>query len=60
MQIRDLITKEQKQKLNQIKSSPVRKKKKKRKKKEEQVNWHEIMGTNNRGLRRKKGGAWTN
>jgi hypothetical protein len=32
----------------------------KKKKKQEKVDWHDIMGTNNRGLKRKKGGAWGN
>lgn len=29
-------------------------------KKEEQVDWLDVMGTKNRGMKRKKGGAWTN
>lgn len=56
MKVRDLLTKEDKKILNQLKSSPVRKKKRKRG--QAKINWHELMGSNKRGLRRGKGGAW--
>jgi predicted RNA-binding protein len=64
MRIADLIPKEQKQQLGQIKSPKKDKhqkpkpKTKPKPKKEEKVNWYDIMGHNRQVLRRKKGGAW--
>ena len=61
MRIGDQLSKDQKDKLNQIRK-PKQSKKRNRtpKKKDEKVDWTDIMNTNNRGLRRKKGGAWSN
>jgi hypothetical protein len=50
VKIEERISKEKKQQLEKMKSP----------KKRENVNWHDIMGMNNRGLKRKKGGAWGN
>ncbi|MBO1513248.1 hypothetical protein [Metabacillus bambusae] len=63
MKIADHLNKDTKDKLNHIVKPNKKVKKRKRdpkKPKEEKVNWHDIMGTNNRGLRRGKGGAWRN
>lgn len=56
MRMKDHLTNEQQEKLKQI----SKRKGKNKKKRKEHVNWNEIMGMNNRGLKRKKGGAWTN
>jgi hypothetical protein len=66
MRIANLIPEEQKRQPGQIKSpkkvkhqKPKPKLKHKLKhKKEERVNWHDMMDSNKRGLRRGKGGAW--
>jgi hypothetical protein len=49
----DHLSKEKEEQLDKIHSP----KKKTNKKKEEAINWHELMGSNNRGLYRGKGGA---
>lgn len=64
MKLSDLISKVEKKKLNQI-TSPKKKHKKKQirppiKQKEEKINWHEIMNSNKRGMKRGPGGAWRN
>jgi hypothetical protein len=56
VRIEEHLLNEKKQQLETMKSP----KKKRKKKKQENVNWHDIMGMNNRGLKRKKGGAWGN
>jgi hypothetical protein len=61
MKIADHLNKEQKDKLNKIRKPNKKTKKRNRTPKkptEEKIDWHDIMGTNNRGLRRGKGGAW--
>jgi non-homologous end joining protein Ku len=61
MRFEDHLTIEQKQQLHELVSSKKKKPKPKSKpkqKKQEHVDWLDIMGTKNRGLRRKKGGAW--
>jgi hypothetical protein len=62
MNIADLISSDVKRQLNQIKSpEKIVKQKPKpmfKPKKEEKVNWHDMMDSNKRGLRRGKGGAW--
>ncbi|MBT2735149.1 hypothetical protein [Bacillus sp. ISL-7] len=64
MRIGDRLSKEQKQQLNKMVSNPKPRKaevrNKPKPKKQEKVDWADIMGTKNRGLRRKKGGAWSN
>jgi hypothetical protein len=57
MQIRDHLSKEQKQQLNQLTSSPVKKKKRKRKKKENLSfhDWEDIMGVNRDTYTRRNG-----
>jgi hypothetical protein len=58
MKFADLISKKNKRQLSQI-NSPKKSKTNPSKKanKEEKINWHELMGSNNRGLVRGKGGA---
>jgi hypothetical protein len=64
LRIAGLISNETKRQLSQIKSPKnVKKQKSKPKskskpKKEEKINWHDMMDSNKRGLRRGKGGAW--
>ena len=73
MRLEDRLNEQQKKQLNQMrkptitlpKKNKVDKKKhhkpqQPKPKKEERVNWVDIMGSNNRGMKRKKGGAWTN
>ncbi|MED4399790.1 hypothetical protein [Metabacillus fastidiosus] len=55
--IKDHLTREQQKQINHI-VKPNEKVSKA--KKEEPIDWNDIMGVNKRGLRRKKGGAWTN
>jgi hypothetical protein len=60
MKIADRLSKEKKEQLDKIhspKKNKSTKKQKQKKKKEETINWHELMGSNNRGLYRGKGGA---
>jgi hypothetical protein len=60
MKIADRLSKEKKEQLDKIhspKKNIQKKKQKQNKKKEEAINWHELMGSNNRGLFRGKGGA---
>jgi hypothetical protein len=67
LKLADKLSNEVKSKLNQIKSPEKEKHLKKANKhnkngvtikKEEKVNWHEIMNSNMKTLRRGKGGAW--
>jgi hypothetical protein len=64
LKLADKLSKEVKTKLNQIQSPKNKDKNKDKKKpklkpkKEEKINWHDIMDSNKRGLRRGKGGAW--
>jgi hypothetical protein len=64
MKLADLLSKDEKKQLNNIKSpKKIKHQKSKTKpkpkpKKEERVNWHDIMGTNKQVLKRGKGGAW--
>jgi hypothetical protein len=62
MKFADLISRDAKGKLHQIQSpKKVKHQKPKPKlkpKKEEKINWHDMMDSNKRGLRRGKGGAW--
>jgi hypothetical protein len=62
VRIADLISKEQKQQMDKIKSPKKQRNKKPNKKPkpiiEERINWHDLMDSNKRGLRRGKGGAW--
>lgn len=56
MQIRDYLTKEQKQQLNKIKTSPQKKKKRKRKENLSFNDWQEIMGVS-RDIYTRRNGA---
>jgi hypothetical protein len=71
VKIADLLSNQTKKQLGQIQSpKKVKQLKKKNKhnkngvkpkpkqKKEEKINWHDMMDSNKRGLRRGKGGAW--
>jgi hypothetical protein len=64
MRIADHLSKEQKQQLNKMVSKQKPRKAKvqlnPKPKNQEKVDWEDLMGSKNRGLRRKKGGAWTN
>jgi hypothetical protein len=66
LKLADKLSNEVKSKLNQIKSpkkeTPLKKTNKHNKngatiKKEEKINWHDMMDSNKRGLKRGKGGA---
>jgi hypothetical protein len=62
LKIAELLPNEAKRQLGQI-QSPKKVKQPKPKpilkpKKEEKANWHDMMDSNKRGLRRGKGGAW--
>jgi hypothetical protein len=66
LRIAGLISNETKRQLSQIKSpknvkqqkSKPKSKPKPKPKNEEKINWHDMMDSNKRGLRRGKGGAW--
>lgn len=60
MKLSDHLSKSTKAQLKNIKVTLPKKKKKTNKpkpKKEEKVDWADIMGSNNRGMKRGKGGA---
>jgi hypothetical protein len=63
MKIADRLSEIEKEQLSKIHSPKIKQNKKEIKiekskpKKEEKINWHEIMGSNNRGFYRGKGGA---
>jgi hypothetical protein len=60
MKIADHLNADQLKHLEKMGKKPKSYKRNKKPKKEEQVNWHDIMGSNNRGMKRKKGGAMSN
>ena len=65
MKLSDHLSKQQQEQLDKMRLSlPKRSKHKKQRKpkpkQEEHIDWVDLMGSNNRGLKRKKGGAWTN
>ncbi|MFJ8268519.1 hypothetical protein [Peribacillus asahii] len=62
MKFADHLSKKDIQKFNQLRREQKDKPKPKRKKKDglSSRDIAELMGTNSRGLRRKKGGAWSN
>jgi hypothetical protein len=57
VRIAEHLSQKQKKQLDKLKSPKNKKENKPKKKKEEKINWHEMMGSNNRGLYRGKGGA---
>jgi hypothetical protein len=59
VKIADRLSEIEKEQLSKIHSPKIRqnKKEKSKPKKEEKINWHEIMGSNKRGLYRGKGGV---
>jgi hypothetical protein len=57
MKIADRLSKNQKKQLDKIKPPKKKTHHKPKQKKEEKINWNELMGSNNRGLYRGKGGA---
>ncbi len=57
MKIADHLSNKEKKELNKIKERKKQNRKPKAKK-EEKIDWHDLMGCNNRGLVRGKGGAF--
>ncbi|MDF2534397.1 MAG: hypothetical protein K0R18_554 [Bacillales bacterium] len=57
MKLSDHLSEKQKRQLDKIKSPKNESHQKAKPKKEEKIDWHEIMGSNNKGLYRGKGGA---
>jgi hypothetical protein len=57
MKIADHISKKKREQLAKLHSPKSNNQHKKKTKKTEKINWHELMGSNNRGLVRGKGGA---
>ncbi|MEK4871550.1 hypothetical protein [Niallia sp. FSL W8-1348] len=60
MKLSDHLKPEQLKQLEKMKKKPRNHKRKKKPKKEENINWHDIMNSNNRGMKRGKGGAYRN
>jgi hypothetical protein len=58
MKIADLLSNEEKRNLVKIHSIKIKQHDQPKQKHEEKIDWHDIMGCNNRGLRRGKGGAF--
>jgi hypothetical protein len=57
MKFADHVKPEQKKQLGKIQSPKKKKQQEPKKKREEKIDWHDLMGSNNRGLYRGKGGA---
>ncbi|WP_299090368.1 hypothetical protein [uncultured Metabacillus sp.] len=62
MKLSDHLNKDTKDKLNHIvnPNKKVKKRNRSSKNKHERIDWNDLMGTKNRGMKRKKGGAKVN
>ncbi|MFD2442919.1 hypothetical protein ACFSO7_02865 [Bacillus sp. CGMCC 1.16607] len=58
MQIANLLSNADKRKIDKIRSNMDKQHDQTKQKYEERIDWNDIMGCNNRGLRRGKGGAF--
>jgi hypothetical protein len=57
MKFADHVKPKQKKQLGKIQSPNKKKQHEPKKKREEKIDWHDLMGSNNRGYYRGKGGA---